>query len=62
MSRLGIVTGLAAEAAWPLTKNRQLQVDMWALYNTAIAHASGVTQSERKTHTSYRLTHLRDGR
>ena len=57
-----IVAKLAAEGAWPLTKNRQLMADMDALYNKKLAEAMGASQSEQKRHESYPLTVLKDVR
>ncbi|KKM83215.1 hypothetical protein LCGC14_1311690 [marine sediment metagenome] len=57
-----IVAKLAAEAAWPLTKNQKLQADMQNLYGRKVAEAMGVSDSEKQRQTKYAATVLKDVR
>lgn len=57
-----IVAKLAAESAWPLTKNEKLQADMQELFARKMTEAMGVSDSEKQRQVKYALTVLKDVR
>lgn len=57
-----LASRLAADLAIPLTKNRQLQVDMWSIYNDKLTEAAprDGQQGRAESTTANRLTNARN--
>lgn len=56
-----IVARLAAEAAWPVSRNRQLQADQWTLFNGILNEAKAISRAQGRA-ASLRRTDLVDVR